>query len=284
MERFWNQPYSHQQWKLLLKEQENLNEMFHEHHQNSLQRLRNFVAFLAQVILEKQGVPNPSHVASQLFDIIPEIKEDETLSTTLQVFDEMSQRNLGNLDKQNKLFDEKPDKKPELADFSFQGKTEEITEHIPDLMQTTVVEALELQTEKVTPNLNLTYSVPLPCSLTDFELEPQTEVSSYHPTEKYVGLKQNEFPTILLKVSKPQLTFRSPINSTHWTQSAPHNLKPHVTFKSPITTSSSSYTHSQVPKRKFKLTDPYLQGNYEDVLEQSFLSNLLLQLLVFWET
>ncbi|WCJ38029.1 hypothetical protein M5689_019112 [Euphorbia peplus] len=137
MERFWNQPYSHQQWKLLLKEQENSSEMFHKQHQKSLQRLRNYIAFLAQVLLEKQGVPNPSHVASQLFDIIFESKEDETLSTTLQVFDEMTQKNLGSLDKQNMSFDEKrrPEQKLELAGFSSQSLMQDLLLHPKCLMK-----------------------------------------------------------------------------------------------------------------------------------------------------
>ncbi|WCJ28918.1 hypothetical protein M5689_010586 [Euphorbia peplus] len=143
----------------------------------------------------------------------------------------MPKRNIDSLDKPYQVFDEKPDKKLELADFSLQSsdsvapqmfdekseqnlqltdfslqrKIKEMVEQLPKSKQTASIGFLELQTEKV--SLSITKSYP-PYSIINLEPEP-------------------------LSVVRPYILA---------------NLKPNPTFRSPITTSSSpSIMHNPLP-------------------------------------
>ncbi|WCJ43441.1 hypothetical protein M5689_024177 [Euphorbia peplus] len=123
-----------QRWELLLKEQE-------REQQSSLERLRKSLSYLTQVILEKQGVPNPSYVASQLFDIMLESKEEKALQPTFQVFDEI------------------PKRKIQLPDFCLRRKIE-LVEQLFQLQQTTSVEdLLKPQTKKLNPDVTTSYFI-----------------------------------------------------------------------------------------------------------------------------
>ncbi|WCJ18403.1 hypothetical protein M5689_000759 [Euphorbia peplus] len=68
------QQESDERWKLLCEEQERLK----IEQKNSLERLHKSISCLAQAILERQGIPNASSIASQLFGGTPERKLEVT--------------------------------------------------------------------------------------------------------------------------------------------------------------------------------------------------------------